>query len=80
MENKELDIDTMSFRINDQTSPSISSNDARGPVVCFADGTVFRISPSTPERIVRALITINGGEKISREQLVQEGFLIRCEE
>ncbi len=38
---KDLDFDKMSFKVNDTTRASISSNHLHGPAVGFADGKRF---------------------------------------
>lgn len=76
LEPKDMDVSTMSFTINDPKTMSISSRHVKGPAVLFADGSVYRISPSTPEDYVHALITINGGESITRASLVDAGYLL----
>jgi hypothetical protein len=76
LEPKDMDVSKMSFRINDPNAMSISSRHANGPAVLFADCSVYRISPLTPEDYVRALITINGGESVTRQSLVDAGFLL----
>ncbi len=72
----DLDIETMSFKINDGPQ-SFSSRRPRGPYVLFCDGTVCRLHPETPPELVRALCTIDGGEDLSRDLLVQQGLLHR---
>jgi hypothetical protein len=74
-EPKDLDFDRMSFRVNDPTRVSISSNHRLGPAVVFADGSVFRLDPKIPEQIVKGLLTANGGEKIDREEIHRSGWL-----
>ncbi len=74
-EPRDLVFDEMSFKINDPAEPSISSPHADGPNVVFVDGRSHRLSESIPPDILRGLITINGGEKISRYDLKQQGFL-----
>lgn len=65
-EPRDLRTDEMSFRINDPNHPSISSAH-RGVVnVGFADGTVQRLDASTNPETVRALLTIAGGEPVSK--------------
>jgi len=71
----DLDLEEMSFVINNGPQ-SISSSHPSGPAVCFCDGTVFRINPAIDPKIVRGLCTINGGEQISRDALIEEGLLI----
>ena len=71
----DLKMDDMSFVINSGRN-SISSHHPNGPAVLFCDGAVFRINPSMDANAVLALCTINGGEEISREELIKEGLLI----
>lgn len=74
-EPRDLRWDEMSFRINDPDKPSISSHHQIGPGVVFADGRFRRLSNSISPDIVKALLTINGGENISRYDLDAEGLL-----
>lgn len=76
LEPKDMDVSNMSYKVNDPNAMSVSSRHASGPAVLFADWSVYRMSPSIPENYVQALITINGGEPISRKSLVKEGYLI----
>lgn len=55
---------------------SISSYHPGGALVCFADLEVFLMTPSITEAELKALITIDGGEDTSRENLVSRGVLI----
>ncbi len=66
-EPRDLDVATMSLRINDPTRPSISSHDESGPRVMLMDGTVRAIPPSSKAATIRSLITIRGGEKVDIE-------------
>ncbi len=75
LEPRDLEFDRMSFKINHKSQPSIGSRHPSGPAVVFADGTVARISKSMPPNTLRALLTRNGGEKVDRQQLVDEGLL-----
>lgn len=75
LEPKDLNIDSMSFVINDPRRDSISSRHARGPAVLFADGEVYRLSPRVPAQTVRAMVTINGGERVERTELLEKGLL-----
>lgn len=75
LEPRDLHVERMSFRINDQAQPSISSQHPQGPAVLFADGRVFRLSPSVSPTLVEALITVEGGESISRLRLINDGQL-----
>jgi hypothetical protein len=72
MEPKELDWRTMSFRLNDRTHPSVSSNHPYGgsgypgPHVLTADDMVTNLSHNLRPETLRALLTIAGGERIER--------------
>jgi prepilin-type processing-associated H-X9-DG protein len=74
-EPRDLDFAEMSFKINDPLKPSVSSPHSDGPNVVFADGRSCRVSETMPPEILRALFTINGGEKFSRYELEKQGFL-----
>lgn len=76
LEPKDMDFSTMSFKVNDSSKTGISSHHKHGPAVLFAACSVYRISPTTPEDNVRALITINGGESVTRQSLVDAGYLL----
>ncbi len=49
LEPRDMDVLNMSFKIIDPKAMSISSRHAKGPAVLFADSSVYRISPSTPD-------------------------------
>jgi hypothetical protein len=74
MEPKELDWGTMSFRLNDRTHPSVSSNHPfggsgyAGAHVLTVDDTVTRLPRNLPSETLRALLTIAGGERIERRE------------
>lgn len=74
LEPKDLDSETMSFRINDPNKPLISSHHPGGPLVCMADGSVRQLSPDLPPEVVKAMITINGGEKIVEDASAPGGY------
>ncbi|MFN7731982.1 MAG: DUF1559 domain-containing protein [Pirellula sp.] len=76
-EPRDLDIDTMQFVINSPKGPSISSMHPKGPLVCFADMEVYCVNPEITEAELRALISINGGEDVKREDLVSRGVLVK---
>ena len=76
IEPRDLDIKTMEFAINSRVGPSISSHHPGGALVCFADLKVFYMTPSISETELKAMITIDGGESIRRENLVSRGVLI----
>jgi hypothetical protein len=71
----DLDIDEMSYLLNDGPK-SISSPHPRGPAVLFCDGAVYRLHSSITPDILRAIVTIDGGETISRDNLIAKGFLV----
>lgn len=75
-EPKDLVFDDMSFEINSAIGTSISSNHPNGPAIVMADCSTYRLSPKTPAEIVRALLTCNGGEPYTSNQLLRDGFLI----
>jgi hypothetical protein len=74
MEPKELDWGTMSFRLNDRTDPSVSSNhpyrgsDYPGPHVVTVDDKVTNLPRNLSPETLRALLTIAGGERIERRE------------
>ena len=74
-EPRDLDFDTMSFTINSKSAPSVSSDHPQGPLVCFADGAVYHLSPKTTATELKAMLTIAGNEDISRRDLVGRGVL-----
>ena len=74
MEPKELDWATMSFRLNDGTHPSVSSNHPfrgssyPGPHVLTVDDMVTGLPRDLPAETLRSLLTIAGGERIERRE------------
>jgi len=64
-EPRDLDFASMSFRINDPNRQGISSEHPGGAFAVFADGSVRFIKDDVDPKIVKALITINGGEDVS---------------
>lgn len=73
---KDLVFDDMSFEINSSTRPSISSHHPSGPLIVMADCSTYRLSPKTPADVVRALLTCEGGENYTVDQLQGDGYLI----
>jgi Protein of unknown function (DUF1559) len=64
----DLDVRSMSFKINDRKAPGISSQHPRMVNVAYVDGTVRWLGESiSDEDALRALITIAGGEGIVDE-------------
>jgi Protein of unknown function (DUF1559) len=69
MEPKELYWETMSFKVNDRTQPSISSIHpgtlrSAGPHVVTVDDSVTSLPRTLTPEMLRALLTIAGGEKV----------------
>jgi hypothetical protein len=70
MEPRDLNVDEMSFAVNDQSRPSISAPHPAGPAVVFADRiTSYRLDATIRPETLRALTTIAGGEPVSKEAL-----------
>jgi len=72
MEPRDLDFHEMSFVVNDKGKPSISGPHPAGPMVVCADGiAAYNLSDRLRPETLRALITIDGGEEVVRDQLEQ---------
>lgn len=72
MEPRDLRMEDMSFEVNDQARPSISSRHPQGPAVVFADQVrAYRLSSSVRAETVKALATIAGQEPVSMDRLVR---------
>ena len=65
----DLDVRTMSFRLNDRSRPSISSKHPGGANVVFGDGSYRFLTDSAVADDVKALTTIAGGEKVDPDHL-----------
>jgi prepilin-type processing-associated H-X9-DG protein len=65
-EPRDLDFASMSFRINDPNGKGISSDHPGVAYVVFADGHVGCLADDLDPKLVKALITINGGEDVSK--------------
>ena len=74
-EPRDLDFETMSFKLNDKAKPSISSDHTGGAQVCFADGEVAFLTSDISEQELRALLTVAGGENVLRHELSQRRVL-----
>ena len=73
MEPRDLATQTMSFQVNDPGRPSISSYHPGGPAVIFADRiTAYRLQSTIRPETLKALITIQGGEPVSRDKLIRQ--------
>jgi hypothetical protein len=59
----DLDLRTTSLVINDPGKPGLSSPHAGGPMVSLAGGSVSRVPRSISPGALRALLTIDGGER-----------------
>jgi Protein of unknown function (DUF1559) len=64
----DLDIRTMSMKVNDPKRPSISSPQPGGANVVFGDARTVFVYEGIPEESLRALITIAGGEGIKADE------------
>lgn len=72
MEPRDLNVDEMSFRVNDPSRPSISSPHPGGPAVVFADRiTAFRIRQPLSAETLKAFTTIAGHEDVSRDNQIR---------
>ena len=75
MEPKDLQVEEMSFSINDKRKPSISSSRRRGPYVVFGDSIhTHQVSPLLRPEMLRALTTIAGGEKLYMAEIADVGL------
>ena len=72
-EPRDLDFETMKFRVNALDGPSISSKHPSGALVCFADCEVYTMTPEVTEDELRAMLTIAGNENTTRSQLIDRG-------
>ncbi len=62
MEPRDLQYDTMSFRVND---PEGVSSKYLAPAVTMFNGSVRRLEEELPEDVLRAMLTVNGGEELT---------------
>jgi hypothetical protein len=74
-EPRDLNFDTMKFKVNALDGPSISSKHPSGALVCFADCEVYTMTPEVTEGELRAMLTIAGNENTTRSQLIDRGVL-----
>ncbi len=73
----DLIFDTMNFQVNGQDGQGISSSHPGGANVCFADGATFFLTIAVSPDDLRALLTISGGEHVTRVNLIERGILIQ---
>jgi hypothetical protein len=64
---EDLDVRTLSLRINDEMGQSISSPHSGGAQILCADGSCRFLPESTTEDHLRSMITIAGGEPVTQE-------------
>ncbi len=74
LEPKDFDVETMSLQINDPGTRSLASHHPGGPQVGMVDGSVIQLSPELPPELLRAMITINGSEKIIADENTLGGY------
>jgi hypothetical protein len=67
-EPKDLSFDQIDFAINSEKRKGIGSAHSSGALVAFCDGRVEFIENSTRPERVKAMLTIDGGEKIPEEE------------
>lgn len=79
LEPKDFDVETMSFQINDPNRQSISSHHPGGAHVLFCDGTVVFLTNELPPKVLQAMITIDGGEKIIQDDAAPGGYRLANE-
>lgn len=79
---KDIALEDLSLTVNDRTRPSLSSGHSvratwfwqpRIPVVhvVFADGNTMSIRADIPPDVLKAMLTIDGGESVDREELIK---------
>jgi prepilin-type processing-associated H-X9-DG protein len=62
MEPRDLKTDDMSFKINDRTRPSFRSMHTGVVNMLFCDGGVRTVKDDVDPKVLKAAITISGGE------------------
>ena len=65
-EPRDLDFGKMSFRVNDPNGEGISSYHPGVAGVVFADGQIRFIDDGFDPNLLKALLTINGGEDVTK--------------
>jgi prepilin-type processing-associated H-X9-DG protein len=68
---QDLDISTMSLRVNDPERPGISSRHPGGANIALGDGRYCFLREGIPKATLRALVTIAGGEGIKSAEVPQ---------
>lgn len=64
MEPRDLAFDTMSFKVN---SPDGVSSKYENSAVAMLDDSIYQLENDLSEETLRALLTVNGGEKVERK-------------
>ena len=78
LEPRDLSVETMSFRVKDRGKPSISCPEWRQPYVVFGDSiSTYTLRQSLPAESLRALMTISGGEAMTKELLESQNHISR---
>jgi hypothetical protein len=65
MEPRDLNVEEMSFTINDKSRSALRSNHPHCVNMPFVDGSVHTIHDDIDPNVLKALITIDGGEKVN---------------
>lgn len=74
MEPRDLQFDSLVVAASSPDAPAVSSPHPRGPGVVFADEiTAYRLRQPLAAKTLRALLTIAGGEAVTRESLLEPG-------
>ncbi len=75
LEPRDLEVDSMSFSVNDRTRPSISTTRRNGPYIVFADCiSTHALADSLSPDVVRSLTTIRGQEPLAFARVNQSDF------
>ena len=74
-EPKDLQFETMAFSIDNFPNDGLSSYHSEGVNVGFADGAAFFITKAISPDELRALLTIAGGESVTRQELIDRGVI-----
>ena len=75
IEPRDLKFDTMSFKVNGSENGELASMHSAGVNVGFADGKCFFLTSDITVDKLKALLTISGGESITRKELLERGVL-----
>ena len=67
MEPRDIHIDDLKLQFNAKDGPSLGSYHVEGALVAMADGSVRTLSPDEIATELKAMLTIEGGERTSRQ-------------